>query len=243
MTTILVVDDEEHIRQLLSMYLVKEGFAVETATDGRTALSRVNAIKPDLVVLDLMLPTLDGWGVCRELRRSPHTEGLPIIMLTARDDLIDRVLGLELGADDYLTKPFNPHELVARVRAVLRRSTRGATSSKLLCAGDITIDLDRHEARIGDQPLQLRAKEFDLLAAFVERPGTVFTRDVLLNRVWGYEHEIDTRTVDVHVSALRERLSGAQSAIETIWGVGYKFIDRGGETKDNAEKSVPKANK
>ncbi len=242
MTKILVVDDEEHIRQLVSMYLVKEGFTVETAADGRTALSRVNAVKPDLVVLDLMLPILDGWEVCRELRRSPRTEGLPIIMLTARDDLIDRILGLELGADDYLTKPFNPRELVARVRAVLRRSTRGTTPSKALTAGDITIDLERHEARVGDQPLQLRAKEFDLLAAFVERPGTVFTREVLLNRVWGYEHEIDTRTVDVHVSALRERLSGAQSAIETIWGVGYKFVDHGGEAKDNADKGEPVAN-
>ena len=242
MTKILVVDDEEHIRQLVTMYLVKEGFTVETAADGRAALSRVNAVKPDLVVLDLMLPTLDGWAVCRELRRSPRTEGLPIIMLTARDDLIDRILGLELGADDYLTKPFNPRELVARIRAVLRRSTRGATPSKALCAGDITIDLERHEARVGDRPLQLRAKEFDLLAAFVERPGTVFTRDLLLNRVWGYEHEIDTRTVDVHVSALRERLSGAQSSIETIWGVGYKFVDRGGEAWDNADKGEPTAN-
>ena len=138
MTKILVVDDEEHIRQLVSMYLVKEGFAVETAADGRTALSRVNAVKPDLVVLDLMLPELDGWEVCRTLRRSPLTEGLPIIMLTARDDLIDRILGLELGADDYLTKPFNPRELVARVRAVLRRTTRGTAPSKALAAGDIT---------------------------------------------------------------------------------------------------------
>jgi two-component system alkaline phosphatase synthesis response regulator PhoP len=239
MTKILVVDDEEHIRQLVSMYLVKEGFTVETAADGRAALSRVNAVKPDLVVLDLMLPTLDGWAVCRELRRSPRNEGMPIIMLTARDDLIDRVLGLELGADDYLTKPFNPRELVARVRAVLRRSTRGAAPSEALCAGDITVDLERHEARIGDQPLQLRAKEFDLLAAFVERPGTVFTRDLLLNRVWGYEHEIDTRTVDVHVSALRERLSGAQSSIETIWGVGYKFVDRGGERSEEQSGSAP----
>lgn len=242
MTKILVVDDEEHIRQLVSMYLIKEGFTVETAADGRAALSRVNAVKPDLVVLDLMLPGLDGWAVCRELRRSARTEGLPIIMLTARDDLIDRILGLELGADDYLAKPFNPRELVARIRAVLRRTTRSNTPSQALSAGDITIDFERHEARAGDQTLQLRAKEFDLLAAFVERPGTVFTRDLLLNRVWGYEHEIDTRTVDVHVSALRERLSGAQSTIETIWGVGYKFVDRGGDAKDNAEKGAPRAN-
>ena len=226
MAKILVVDDEEHIRQLVRLYLEKEGFAVETAGDGRAALSRVNAFKPDLVVLDLMLPELDGWHVCRELRRSPLTESLPIIMLTARDDMIDRILGLELGADDYLTKPFNPRELVARVRAVLRRTTRSGAPGKTLRAGDVQVDLERREARAGDRLLQLRAKEFDLLAAFVERPGTVYTRDALLNRVWGYEHEIDTRTVDVHVSALRERMHGAHSTIETVWGVGYKFVDR-----------------
>ena len=229
MTKVLVVDDEEHIRQLVGLYLTKEGFAVETAADGHAALSKVNAVKPDLVVLDLMLPGLDGWAVCRELRRSPMTEHLPIIMLTARDDLVDRILGLELGADDYLTKPFNPRELVARVRAVLRRATRSAAPGRALKAGDISVDLERREARAGDRTLQLRAKEFDLLAAFVERPGTVFTRDALLNRVWGYEHEIDTRTVDVHVSALRERLHGAHSTIDTVWGVGYKFVDRAGE--------------
>ena len=175
-----------------------------------------------------MLPELDGWHVCRELRRSPLTEALPIIMLTARDDMIDRILGLELGADDYLTKPFNPRELVARVRAVLRRTTRRGAPGKTLRAGDVQVDLECREARAGDRLLQLRAKEFDLLTAFVERPGTVYTRDVLLNRVWGYEHEIDTRTVDVHVSALRERMHGAHSTIETIWGVGYKFVDREG---------------
>jgi DNA-binding response OmpR family regulator len=229
MAKILVVEDEEHIRQLVTLYLEKEGFTVETAGDGRAALSRVNAVKPDLVVLDLMLPELDGWQVCRELRRSPITEALPIIMLTARDDLIDRILGLELGADDYLTKPFNPRELVARVRAVLRRTTRSGAPGKILRAGDVSVDLERREARAGDRILQLRAKEFDLLAAFIERPGTVYTRDALLNRVWGYEHEIDTRTVDVHVSALRERMQGAHSSIETVWGVGYKFVDREGE--------------
>lgn len=239
MTKILIVDDEEPIRQLVSMYMTKEGFAVETAVDGRMALTRVNAIRPDLIVLDLMLPEVDGWEVCRTLRGSPRTEGIPIIMLTARDDLIDRIIGLELGADDYLTKPFNPRELVARVRAVLRRSTRNSTPAKTLRAGDITVDLERHEARIADRTLQLRAKEFDLLSAFVERPGTVFTRDLLLNRVWGYEHEIDTRTVDVHVSALRERIQGAQSTIETIWGVGYKFVDRGGEPDDAEPSTAP----
>lgn len=228
MTKILIVDDEEPIRQLASMYLVKEGFTVDTAADGRAALSRINALKPDLVILDLMLPEIDGWAVCRELRRSPQTESLPIVMLTARDDVIDRVLGLELGADDYLTKPFSPRELVARVRAVLRRSVRTPASTTTIRAGDVTINLERREAHVGAQALQLRAREFDLLAAFTEKPGTVFTRDALLNRVWGYEHEIDTRTVDVHVSALRERLHGAASTIETVWGVGYKFVARGG---------------
>ncbi len=238
MPKILIVEDEEHIRQLVTLYLEKEGFAVEVAADGRAALSKVNATKPDLVVLDLMLPEIDGWEVCRELRRSPLTEALPIIMLTARDDLIDRILGLELGADDYLTKPFNPRELVARVRAVLRRTTRSGAPGKTLRAGDVRVDLERREARVGDRLLQLRAKEFDLLVAFVERPGTVYTRDALLNRVWGYEHEIDTRTVDVHVSALRERLGGAHSTIETVWGVGYKFVDREGDAADAAPGSA-----
>ncbi|HEX5502626.1 MAG TPA: response regulator transcription factor [Thermomicrobiales bacterium] len=224
MARILVVDDEEHIRQLVTLYLSKEGYRVETAATGHEALTRVYAARPDLVILDLMLPETDGWEVCRELRRSRATEDLPIIMLTARDDLIDKVLGLELGADDYLTKPFNPRELVARVRAVLRRATRPAAGGKELRAADVRVDLERREVHVGDRPLKLRAKEFDLLAAFVERPGAVFTRDALLNRVWGYEHEIDTRTVDVHVSALREKLAGGGAAIETVWGVGYKLV-------------------
>jgi DNA-binding response OmpR family regulator len=197
---------------------------VETAATGHEALTRIYASRPDLVILDLMLPETDGWEVCRELRRSRATEDLPIIMLTARDDMIDKVLGLELGADDYLTKPFNPRELIARVRAVLRRATRPAAGGKELHAGDVRVDLERREVHVGDRALKLRAKEFDLLAAFVERPGAVFTRDALLNRVWGYEHEIDTRTVDVHVSALREKLASAGAAIETVWGVGYKLV-------------------
>jgi DNA-binding response OmpR family regulator len=235
MAKILVVDDEEHIRQLVTLYLGKEGYGVETAATGREALSRIYAARPDLVVLDLMLPEQDGWEVCRELRRSRATEDLPIIMLTARDDVIDKVLGLELGADDYLTKPFQPRELIARVRAVLRRAGRSGAGGKELHAGDIRIDLERREVHVGDRPLQLRAKEFDLLAAFVERPGAVFTRDALLNRVWGYEHEIDTRTVDVHVSALREKLPGARAAIETVWGVGYKLVVRPDGPEDGAE--------
>ena len=226
MAKILVVDDEEHIRRLVALYLTREGYSVETAATGREALSRVYGARPDLVVLDLMLPELDGREVCRELRRSRATEDLPIIMLTARGDPFDRVLGLELGADDYLTKPFEPRELVARVRAVLRRAARPAPGGKELRAGAIRLDLERREVTAGVRALQLRAREFDLLAAFVERPGAVFTRDALLNRVWGYEHEIDTRTVDVHVSALREKLPPpveAGAAIETVWGVGYKL--------------------
>lgn len=223
MARILVVDDDEHIRQLVQLYLGREGFDVETAADGAEALARTANAPPDLLILDLMLPVHDGWEVCRQLRNTRATERLPIVMLTARDDLIDKVLGLELGADDYLTKPFSPRELIARVRAVLRRVRPGGPGGNELRAGDIRIDLERREVRAGETLVRLRAKEYELLVAFVERPGTVLTRDALLNRVWGYEHEIDTRTVDVHISALREKLPARRATIETVWGVGYKL--------------------
>lgn len=226
MAKILVVDDDEHIRQLVQLYLGREGFEVETVADGAEALARTASAPPDLLILDLMLPVHDGWEVCRQLRKTRATERLPIVMLTARDDLIDKVLGLELGADDYLTKPFSPRELIARVRAVLRRARPGGPGGNELRAGDISIDLDRRKVRAGETLLRLRVKEYELLVAFVERPGMVLTRDVLLNRVWGYEHEIDTRTVDVHISALREKLPAQRATIETVWGVGYKLAIR-----------------
>lgn len=220
--TILVVDDEPNITRLLGMYLTKEGFAVETAADGPTAVAKAQATRHALILLDLMLPGMDGLEACRTIRR---TSDVPIIMLTARSEDVDKIVGLEVGADDYITKPFNPRELVARVKAVLRRyEAGGAPERHTIAVGDILIDLDRHEVHIGKTPVELRAKEFALLVALAKRPGIVVSRDRLLNDVWGYEHSIDTRTVDVHISTLRDRLASARTRIETVWGVGYKLI-------------------
>lgn len=225
--TILVVDDERNIIELARMYLEQDGYAVISASDGRTALDRILAGEPDLVVLDLMLPELDGWEVCKQARAQSD---VPIIMLTARDDDVDKIVGLELGADDYMTKPFNPRELVARVKAILRRTVTAPRESPEvappLSVGDIRIDAARHEAQAAGQSLELRAKEFDLLQAFAEHVGIVLTREQLLNLVWGFDFYGQTRTVDVHVAHLRAKLekAGSQTVIETVWGKGYKLI-------------------
>jgi two-component system, OmpR family, alkaline phosphatase synthesis response regulator PhoP len=223
--TILLVDDEYNIIELARMYLEQDGFAVIAAEDGQTALDRINGDAPDLIVLDLMLPKIDGWEVCRRVRARSD---VPIIMLTARDEDIDKIVGLELGADDYMTKPFNPRELVARVKAILRRANPAPRSGgdQPVRAGDMVIDPARHEARVGDVLLNLRAKEFDLLRALVEHEGRVLSRDQLLDIVWGFDFPGQTRTVDVHVAHLRARLEAAGStvAIETVWGVGYKLL-------------------
>jgi DNA-binding response OmpR family regulator len=219
---ILVVDDEENIRDLASLYLQKEGFAVESACDGRDALDRFVQGPPAMVVLDLMMPGMDGFEVCRELRRE---HDVPILMLTARSDDIDKIVGLELGADDYMTKPFNPRELVARVKAILRRSEGGRRPQTALVVANLAVDKARREARIDEELLALRTKEFDLLAAFVENPGIALTREQLLESVWGYEYAGETRTVDVHVQHLRSKLAGAHVSIETLRGVGYKLIE------------------
>lgn len=220
--TILVVDDEPNITRLLGMYLTKEGFTVETAADGPTAVAKARTTRYALILLDLMLPGMDGLEACRTIRR---TSDVPIIMLTARSEDVDKIVGLEVGADDYVTKPFNPRELVARVKAVLRRyETSASPERQVLSVGDITIDLDRREVRVGDDFVELRAKEFALLVALARRPGVVVPRDRLLNDVWGYEYSVDTRTVDVHVSTLRDRLASANTRIETVWGVGYKLV-------------------
>jgi|SRR3954468_20108012 len=225
--TILVVDDEPNITRLLGMYLTKEGFTVETAADGPSAVAKARATRYALILLDLMLPGMDGLEACRTIRR---TSDVPIIMLTARSEDVDKIVGLEVGADDYVTKPFNPRELVARVKAVLRRyETAASPERQVLSVGDVTIDLDRREVRVGDDFVELRAKEFALLVALARRPGVVVPRDRLLNDVWGYEYSVDTRTVDVHVSTLRDRLASANARIETVWGVGYKLV--GGEGK------------
>ncbi len=219
---ILIVDDEANIVDLARMYLEREGFRVDSAGDGAAALERVRAQPPALVVLDLMLPEIDGFEVCRRLRQDSD---VPILMLTARDEDVDKIVGLELGADDYLTKPFNPRELVARIRAILRRLERGArTESQPVHVGDVSIDPGRREVTLAGQPVALRAKEFDLLLTLAEHLGRVLTREQLLNLVWGYDFYGQTRTVDVHVAHLRKKLAGARVQIETVTGVGYKLI-------------------
>jgi DNA-binding response OmpR family regulator len=220
--TILVVDDEKNIVQLARLYLDKEGFQVEAAYDGEQALEKARAVRPDLIILDLMLPGMDGLSVCKELRK---TSNVPIIILTARGDDIDRVVGLELGADDYVTKPFNPRELVARVKAVLRRSRQETSDEPVIEANGLVLDVARREVTVDGAPVTLRAKEFDLLTAFMRHPGIVLDRERLLQIVWGSDYYGDTRTIDVHVAWLREKLSAAQHVkIQTVWGVGYKLV-------------------
>jgi DNA-binding response OmpR family regulator len=220
---ILVVDDEDHILELARLYLSREGYQVETVSDGAQALTRFGQTRPDLVVLDIMLPNVDGLTICREIRQQSQ---VPIIMLTARDEVTDKVVGLELGADDYLTKPFHPQELVARAKALVRRARLEPDQPKLIRAGGLEVDLERHEVRHGDGRLQLRPKEFDLLALLARHPGRVFQRAELLDLVWGYDFPGYTRTVDVHVQQLREKLTGggvSDPVIQTVWGVGYKL--------------------
>jgi two-component system alkaline phosphatase synthesis response regulator PhoP len=224
---ILVVDDEVNIVELAKLYLEREGFTVAAAHDGQAALAQVENDPPALMVLDLMLPKVDGYEVCRRVRL--HSD-LPIIMLTARDEDIDKIIGLELGADDYMTKPFNPRELVARVKAILRRAGPRAEGSPAeapappLRLADLSIDSARREVVIAGHPASLRAKEFDLLQTLVEHRGLVLTREQLLNLVWGFEFYGQTRTVDVHVAHLRKILAGSRVSIETVTGVGYKLV-------------------
>jgi two-component system alkaline phosphatase synthesis response regulator PhoP len=221
--TILVVDDEPHIIELAELYLKNEGYRVVWASDGAQALRKIQAEEPALVVLDLMLPEIDGWEVCRRVRAESN---LPIIMLTARSDDVDKIVGLELGADDYLTKPFNPRELVARVKAVLRRtdtSPVAAGAERLVQAGPLRVDPARREARLGDRLLELRSQAFDLLRVLVEHRGIVLSRQQLLDLAWGYDYYGETRTVDVHVAHLRQQLGDSPVVIETVWGIGYKL--------------------
>jgi len=220
--TILVVDDEKNIVELVGLYLGKEGYAVESAADGEEALSRAAALRPALIILDLMLPKVDGWEVCRRLRAD---SSVPIIMLTARGDDVDKIVGLELGADDYLSKPFNPRELVARVRAVLRRTTRPPDAGQPLRLGGLVLDPLRREVTVAGRPVELRTKEFDVLLTLLESRGLVLSREQLLNRAWGYDFLGETRTVDVHVAHLRKLLQGSGVTIETVWGIGYKLVE------------------
>ena len=220
---ILLVDDEANIVDLGRLYLERENYRVEAAYDGDQALDAIRDKNPALVVLDIMLPGIDGFEVCRRVRAE---NDVPIIMLTARDEDIDKIVGLEIGADDYLTKPFNPRELVARVRAILRRSERATPSSaKPLHLADVTIDPGAREITVAGEPIKLRTKEFDLLLTLAEHRGNVLSRDQLLNLVWGYDFYGQTRTVDVHVAHLRKRLAASKLvSIETVTGVGYKLV-------------------
>ncbi len=226
--TILIVDDEQNIIELASMYLKKEGFQIISAGDGLTGLNMAQTEQPTLIVLDLMLPGLDGWEVCKRLRAESN---VPILMLTARDDDIDKIVGLELGADDYMTKPFNPRELVARVKAILRRLEPRSTqrspqqANQKMYVGNVTIDPASRTVYVGDRLADLRTKEFDLLVALVENKGIVLSREKLLDLVWGFDFYGETRTVDVHVAHLRHKLEGSNAPIETVWGIGYKLVE------------------
>jgi len=222
---ILVVEDEPDILELIRFNLVQEGYQVETASTGSEALSRLASSPPDLVVLDLMLPDHSGTEICRRLRRSPETAQLPVIMLTARSAEVDRVVGFELGADDYVTKPFSPRELALRIKAVLRRGRSAEVATTRFVHGELVVDRERHRCTVADRDVALTAKEFGLLAALMERPGRVLTRDQLLDEVWGSDVSVTNRTVDTHLKRLREKLGATGDLIHTVRGVGYRFAE------------------
>lgn len=223
---ILVVDDESKIRELVGVYLQKEGYSVHEAGSGPEALEKVKSLRFDAIILDLMMPGMDGLELCREIRKDSE---VPVIMLTARGDEIDRVLGLELGADDYIVKPFSPRELVARVKAVLRRARKGGPAGRIqpvIGAGDLVIDEETREVIVGGQQVSLTPREYDLLLRLARHPGRVFTREQLLEQVWGYDFFGEARTVDTHITRIREKIArvrGDRQYITTVWGVGYKF--------------------
>ena len=226
MARILVVDDEEPILELLRFNLEKDGYQVSGAKDGQEALERVEREQPDLIVLDVMLPGMDGLEVCRILRLNPRFQQIPIIMLTAKGEEIDTILGLELGADDYMTKPFSPRELLARIKARLRRLNSPEEAIAQIVRGELRIDVTGFRVHVRGEETELTPKEFELLRVFATHPGKVYSRDELLERIWGYEYDGDTRTVDVHVRHLRlkvERDPSNPEYIETLRGIGYRF--------------------
>ena len=222
---ILIVDDEQDVLDLLVYNLQKAGYKILTARDGAAALQKARDEVPSLIVLDLMLPQMDGTEVCRHLKADPKTAHIPIIMLTAKAEEVDRVVGLELGADDYVTKPFSPREMTLRVKGVLRRTSGKIAPAEILKFADITVDLAKHEVTLKGKVVELTATEFRLLATLLERRGRVQSRDRLLTDVWGYEGDVDTRTVDTHMRRLREKLGKAADYVETVRGVGYRFAD------------------
>lgn len=222
---ILAVDDEPDVLELLTANLTSAGFAVATAEDGDEALRKARANPPDLILLDLMLPEIDGLELCKLFRRDDATREIPIIILTAKSGELDRVLGLELGADDYVTKPFSPRELVLRIKGMLRRRQSVEPESDHISIGPITVDIPRHVVTINDKPVDLTVTEFKLLTNLVQRRGRVLSREQLLRDVWEYDAVIDSRTVDTHVGRLREKLGPAAQKLETVRGVGYRFVD------------------
>lgn len=234
---VLIVDDERNICELIRLYVEKEGYRACIAQDGATAVRMFTERKPDIVLLDIMLPVKDGWQVCREIRAESNT---PIIMLTAKGEVFDRVLGLELGADDYVVKPFEPKELIARMKAVLRRCSTGGeddleNSGAEIRFNGLVINKETYEVYLGDEALEMPPKEFELLYFLASNPNKVFTRDQLLDEIWGYEFFGDSRTVDVHIKRIREKIEGDTKAencewqLKTVWGVGYKFESKTGK--------------
>jgi len=240
MARILVVEDDQDIAQLVGRYLDKAGFITEIVSSGRDALTTIGARPPDLVVLDLMLPQIDGLEICRAVRANRKVSAVPIIMLTARGEESDRIVGLELGADDYVAKPFSPNELVARVRALLRRAARGGASpDRTTTYGPIAVDRERHLVSIGGDEVTLTAKEFLLLEYLMQHRGRVLSRDLLLTDVWGYRYTGGTRTVDVHVRRLREKLPLLADALVTVKQFGYKLLDSPARSRQGAGDSRP----
>jgi len=222
---ILVVDDEPDLLELVRVNLAESGFQVEATTSGREVLERVRRSPPDLLVLDLMMPDVAGTDICRQIRATPELADLPIIMLTAKAEELDRVVGFELGADDYVTKPFSPRELALRVRAVLRRGRGAAAEGRILEKGELRVDVERHRCFVDGGEIELTSKEFALLSELMSRPGRVLTRDRLLELVWGSDITVTSRTIDTHLKRLREKLGQAGPLIETVRGVGYRFAE------------------
>ncbi len=225
MSSILVIEDERDILDLVEYHLKQSGFKVLTAMDGGSGLEMAIKERPDLIVLDLMLPVMDGKDVCRALKSNPTTQTIPVLMLTAKAEELDRVIGFELGADDYVTKPFSSRELVLRIKAILRRGTSEKEDEKVIRIGELLIDVDRHEVSVRDKPVNLTSTEFKLLVELASKRGRVQTRQSLLEKVWGYTYEGYDRTVDTHIRRLREKLGDMAERIETLRGFGYRFRD------------------
>ncbi len=226
-TRILIADDDSNIAELISLYLTKEGYDTMIASDGRDALDKFKSYDPNLLILDIMMPEIDGYGVCREIRQSSST---PIIMLTAKGETFDKVLGLELGADDYVVKPFDTKELVARVKAVLRRMEKPEANTKKINYEGLIVNISNYSVSYMGENVEMPPKELELLYFLASHPNQVFTREQLLNQIWGYEYYGDTRTVDVHIKRIREKLGVEEDhtswSIKTVWGVGYKFENK-----------------